>query len=352
MSNPSYKNYTSYGSVAEHLASTDEKKRQEAEKARAKRMAASARSASVEAPRAHAKARVERKEPIDLSLACNELTTPPPKVATECHLALVDNSGSNEEIARSLRTGSGYLMAIYEILASLGAFGTVFFSDHCDGARLFQDVGWVMPGERGAKILEASIAKVQPAGGGDAPEAIECALKRAAELDFGHIEKRSRHLYLVTDEVAHNMGYPRSEDDGCPHQVSWRRSLELVHETFGTFQVIASGCDRKTFELQKQFIAPERRRFDLMDFATSRLSDEERCRLVANGLLFQVAKNRGQQTVGAFLMTLAEKWLAEPQYGCNTVARARSQIRDFIDYLDITEEARARLLERIFAGVE
>ena len=76
----------------------------------------------------------------------------------------------------------------------------------------------------------------------------------------------------------------------------------------------------------------------------------QRCRLVTNALLLFVARNRGLQTVTMFLMILVEKWLAEPQYGSETLPRAKRQIADFCQYLEIDETKKADLLERIFVG--
>lgn len=150
---------------------------------------------------------------------------------------------------------------------------------------------------------------------------------------------------------AHGMGYDGT-DAGCPEQKDWRKSLAKVHKTFGAFQVVASGSDREVFALQKKFLAEDRLKFDLMDLATGKLTHEERCRLVTNALLLFVARNRGFQTVSTFLMILLEKWLAEPQYGSETLPRARRQITDFCQYLEVSEDKKAELLRQIFAGVE
>jgi hypothetical protein len=351
MSGDSYNNYRGSVNRAASYASKDKTERARAEEERTSRLREATERAAREPPRTRAKAATASADPIDYDLACNVIELPP-KEAQEIHIALVDNSGSNTQIATGMRHKAGYMNAVFETVANQSAVATVFFSDHCDGeAGLYQDVGYVMPGARGDKVLRASIARIRHADGGDAPEAIECVLKRAAQFDFGHIPKEKRHLYLVSDQVAHGMGYPGG-DDRCPLQVDWKRSVDQVNEAYGTFQVIASGNDRAVFNLQKKFIAPERLRFDLMDFATGGLSDEERCRLVVNGLILLVARNRGIQTVSAFLMLLLEKWMAEPQYGSNTLARAHQQIGDFAKYLEISDEERTQLMSRIFAGIE
>jgi hypothetical protein len=348
MSGNDYLSYRRETERSKDLVSDDSETRRRSEEARKIRMRGATAKAAHEAPREHAKPLAVSAEPIIASLANNVIGVPPKEVE-EVHIALIDNSGSNAKIATGMRDRASYMRALFDSLAGNAGFATVFFSDHCDGPRgLFQDVGYTTPGTDGDKVLRASIAQVRSSGGGDAPEAIECALKRAAEFDFGHVPKERRYLYLVSDQVAHGMGYNPRDDDGCPNQVHWRHSVEQVHQTFASFQVIASGEDSRIFNLQKQFIAEERWRYDLMDFATGQLTHDERCGLVANGLVFLVARNRGAQTVNLFLQTLAEKWLAEPMYGSNTLPRARRQIGDFANYLEITDQERGELMAKIF----
>jgi len=314
-------------------------------------MRGASEKASSEPAREHAKPPEPIRHRIDSSLARNGITTPPKKAA-EAHIIMVDNSGSNAAIADSLKRSAGYLHAVCGQIAGDATLAMLFFSDHCDGELLFQEADYTTPGKDGENVLRASIDQIRSASGGDEPEAIECALLRACELDFGHIPQAKRYLYLVSDQVAHGMGYKGGDDSGCPQQKNWKKSLEKVHETFGTFQVVASGQDRETFALQKQFLAKDRLKFDLMDLATGKLTHEERCRLVTNALLLFVARNRGEQTVSTFLMILVEKWLAEPQYGSDTLSRARRQIEDFCQYLEIEDGKKAELMKQIFAGAD
>jgi hypothetical protein len=346
MSGGSYSTYKDGTDLSTRYTSTDDTVREHAEAERATRIRHSRETAAREAPRERAK-EVSREPEIhaDLSLASNCIQAPPAE-AKEIHLFLVDNSGSNKEIAQAIRRASGYIHANAGILAGDSAIAFQFFSDHCDGTSIFQEADYTMPGERGESILRASVARIHDAGGGDAPEAIECALKRVAEYPFGNISKERRHIYLVTDVVAHGMGMP--DDHGCPNQVSWRKSLASIHETFHSFQVIASGNDREAFELQKQFLEPNRVRFDLMDLSTGRLTHEERCRLVPNAILLFLARNRGKQATLLFLSTLFQKWLENPQYGSDTERRARLQISDFAQYLENSKEERVDLLKRVF----
>lgn len=341
--------YKSYTDRSTRYASSDASTRSAALEERESVLRDARSRMKEEAPRERAKAAPKADEiPVEQHLANNCIDAPPAE-AQELDIILVDNSGSNRAIAESIRRASGYIHTNASVLAGTSAIAFQFFSDHCDGLKgLFQEAGYTMPGEHGEKVLRASVARIFGAGGGDAPEAIECALLRASEYSFGtRIPKEKRHLYLVTDEIAHHMG-PKENDDGCPDQVDWKKSLQQAHGVFGSFQVIASGHDAQTFELQKKFLAENRVQWDLLNLATGNLTHEERCRLVPNSILFLVARNRGRQTVEMFLMTLYEKWLANPQYGSDSERRARLQISDFAQYLEIEANERAELLKRVF----
>lgn len=347
MTGGSSSSYKTYIGMSERLESTDANVRYAAREERTSRLRGATRAASAEPAREHAKAapKVDRNA-IDRSLARNIITVPP-REAQEIHLIAVDNSGSNHEISEALCRAGGYIQAQASSLAGNAAIAMQFFSDHCDGAGLMQWVDYVMPGKDGEAIIRASVDAICPAGGGDTPEAIECALHELTQLDFRHIPRNKRHLYLVTDVVAHGMGY-KGEDDGCPNQRNWQESLQEVEQSFGSFQVIATGGDARMFELQKQFIRnPQRLRYDLMDMVTSGLSSEERCRLVPNSVLFYIARNRGEQGVRMFLSTLFVKWMENPMYGADTERRARDQIAGFIEYLDMSVAQRRALLEEV-----
>lgn len=326
-----------------------ERQRAAAEAERQRRLDEKRRSiASGEAERrmtAQKQAQVAR--PIDRSLARNHLTAPASD-AKRLHLVLVDNSGSNRVIAEHLRESAAYLLTTLRALDPLSQIAFMFFSDHGDGPLLRQDVDWITPNEKGDLELRASVHEIRNACGGDEPEAIECALHMAAELNFGSLPKEARHLYLVTDVVAHGMGMSR--DDGCPlyGQDFWRTALREVNETFGTFQLIGTGIDFRVAKLQEQFITdPTRLPFDLID-----LSDvpthQHRCGITGNAVLFLIARNFGPQVVEGFLMALYEKWLAEPLFGENTDLGARTAISRFIRFLDLTTEQKQHLSEKIF----
>lgn len=349
MSAASHESYSNRMDEARRWSDPNADVRREAERSRGARMRSAVERASHEPARTVAKAPEPIRQKIEHSLARNTITVPP-KAAAQIHIVLIDNSSSNKVIADALKRSAGYLHAVCGQIAGDASVAMIFFSDHCDGDLIFQEADYTMPGKDGESVLRASIDRIRGAGGGDEPEAIECALLKACELDFGHVAKDKRHLYLVSDQVAHGMGC--GGDSGCPDQKDWRRALKKVDETYNAFQVVASGSDREIFNLQKQFVAKDRLQFDIVDLATGRLTHEERCRLVTNALLLLIARNRGLQTVTTFLMILVEKWLAEPQYGSETLPRARRQIEDFCQYLEISEDKRADLLQKIFAGTE
>ncbi len=338
-------NYNDYGSRTQRtrdIYSEDATVSRRAEEERQRRMREDAERASREAPRERAKPMETKKVEVDTSLARNRIGAPP-KEAEELTILLIDHSASNKLISRAVRQGGAYLHAILAALAPRGTIAIIFFSDHSDGDELMQEADYTIPGERGVQILRASIDKVRDANGGDLPEAIECALLRASNLNFGKIPKEKRHLILVSDQVAHGMsGKGGQHDEGCPDQVHWKDSLKRVHDAYSTFQMIACGDQPHIFELQKQFIAPERQQFDLVDMSTGRLTHDERCRLVTNFVLLLVARSRGEQTVEGFLLTLVEKWIAEPQYGAETIPRAKQQIKNFLQYIEISDRERDR----------
>lgn len=341
MSGGRYKEYDgSVGKAYRELNSDDSAERERAERARVSRLnSARERIDRGEAPPPPKR---ETREVYDRSLAKNKITSPAANTKS-VHIVLIDNSGSNRQIAEHLKKSSGYLLSILGIVDPTSQVAFIYFSDHCDGNGLMQEVDYVSPGEKGDKILHSSIAQVTPAGGGDEPEAIECALWSACDIDFGDVQQR--HLYLVTDVVAHGMGM--REDDGCPEGRDWKESLARVRKTFRSFEVIGSGKIAKNADLQRKFVADDRVGLDFMDLREIP-THEHRCGITGNALLFFIARRRGMQCVEAFLMTLYEKWLTEPIFGANTDLQAREAIARFVKYLDIDEAAREKMLERIF----
>ncbi len=346
MSADDYRSYRGLGERYDGLRSGDEEEKARVETERLERLRTSRTKAAAEPVRSRAKEvdQAEVRRGVDRKLARNKITSPDPRAKTAI-VILTDNSGSNRDIARSLKRAAPYLHSVVKTLEPNAAVALMFFSDHWDGDRLLQEVDYTMPDEEGATVLKSSIDCIEDAHGGDEAEAIECALHSATKLDFGGIPKEKRHLILVTDQVAHGMG--EESDDGCPIQRDWRTSLKEVRETYGSFQVVASGQIPQVFELQKKFIKSDRLQYDLMDLATGRLTHEERCRLVTNAVLFFIARNSGFQGVQLFLMMLFEKWLADPQYGSDTERRAREQIKDFAQYLEESPKKVQELLDQV-----
>lgn len=349
MSGNSFGSYKESFGHSRDYSSEDEDRRLRAEEERSRRLRDDADRAAREAPRTVAKKAEPTRQHVDHRMAKNEITSPPAS-AKRLFIVLVDNSGSNREIAQALKRASGYIHAVAGTLSADVTIAFQFFSDHGDHERMIQEVDYTSPGERGSQALLASIDRVATASGQDEPEAIECALHKAAQYDFGSIPKERRHLILVTDQVAHGMGYPDG-DDGCPDQRNWRVELRHVHEVYGTFQMVASGDIPQVFELQKQFIDGARLRADMLSMVSAGLTDEERHRLVPNTVLFFMARNLGIQTVETFLMTLVEKWMAEPQYGANTLQKARDRIWELCQYLEVDAERRQKIYDRVFAGL-
>lgn len=271
------------------------------------------------------------------SLAKNSITRPSAS-ARRAVVVLVDNSGSNEAIATKLRDSSGYFTAFMRTVDPLAEVAFVYFSDHEDrGPRgqstMLQYTDFIPPTETGDKILLSSLKNVVAAHGDDEPEAIECALSTAAEIDFAHIPKANRTLVLITDSVAHGMGFPG--DSGCPHQKSWRASMAEVRDTFGNFVMIGSGSNRQMRTYQQKFFETTPGVVDESDMALNFIdfsdikSSVHRQGLVGNAILFCMARNAGKQAVQIFLAGLYAKWLKNPIFGQNTAAFAKDRIGSF-----------------------
>lgn len=319
--------------------------RERIESDRKRRLDESDKKARTEEARRHAKAAERSSERIDYHSARNQITAPP-ATADRVFVIAVDNSGSNRRIAEAIRDAAGHLHAAIGTMAPTATFAFLFFSDHTDGPKLFQYADYTSPDTHGEHVLRASAACIQEANGFDEAEAIECALKQVTTFNFGNVGRQNRHLILVTDVVAHGMGM--DDDNGCPHQVSWRQSLRDVEQTFGSFRVVATGDSRNVLELQAKFVPSDRRQYDLLDMVTGGLNREERARLVPNAVLFQVFRTMGNQAVESFLGGLYEKWLANPMYGSDTKSRAKAQIRAFASYLELDDIGHTQFLEHVF----
>lgn len=294
-------------------------------------------------------------EVLDCSLARNTITSPS-KDAVRAVVVLVDNSGSNRVIAEKLKNSSGYLTAFLRTVDPEAEVAFVYFSDHSDRDLLFQYTDFVPPTEKGDKILFSSLANVAGANGFDEPEAIECALSEAANINFGHVGKENRTLILVTDSIPHGMGHP--DDSGCPVQKSWRTAMAEVRKTFGKFVLIGSGNNSYMRDKQKKLFEKTPGVIDPVDLATNfiDLSDipsaTHRNGIVGNSILFVMARNTGKQPIQIFLASLYTKWLENPLFGLDTKRFAQTRIRAFGElYLHgILDKGEVKtMLEDIFA---
>ncbi len=344
MSSSSYRdNDSRYGGALRSLSTEDPEARRRAEEARRARLTSV--RADIGAGRIAKPVARDERQVYDRD-AVKSVITKPSESAQNAHIILIDNSGSNAAIARHLRASSGYLLPMLRGIDATSEAAWIYFSDHCDGSDIMQEIDFIPPTEVGDRTMLSTLRHVRDAEGGDAPEAIECALWRACDIEFAHVPKAQRSLYLVTDVVAHGMGM--RGDHGCPDHRDWRDSLARVEQTYGRFTVIGCGADSNTSKLQAKFLKPERVAYDLIDLSAIP-SPEHRMRITGNALLFLIARNRGPQTVERFLMALFEKWLSEPIFGANTELNAKEAVRRFGKYLEISEDEREALLDRVFA---
>lgn len=296
----------------------------------------------------------------DPSLVRLALTHPSP-AARRAVVVLVDNSGSNREIASHIRNSSGHFAAMARLADAQSETAFIYFSDHCDGEREQQAVDFVPANDKGDRQLFSTLEQIHPASGGDEPEAIECALHAAAEIDFAHVPRENRMLILVSDVVPHGMeGVEKFgvRDDGCPNQRSWRRSMEEVRAAYGEFVFIGSGSSEmwrslqlKLFETAPGVSDPEEVAVNFIDFSTIR-SQAHRNGLVGNAITFVLARRAGRQPVLAFLSALYEKWLANPIFGRDSDGKARDRITNMARlYLRkmMTNEEIEQMLREVFA---
>lgn len=276
----------------------------------------------------------------DANFVRSKITKPKPETK-RIHIVIIDNSGSNRVIAAHFRQSSGYFTSVLNSIDPTAQVAFMYYSDHCDGRNINQEIDYVSPDEEGDKIIHSTARNIMPVSGGDAPEAFECALHEVCDKDFGNAEYK--HLYLVTDEVAHGMG--ESGDDGCPFQRNWRESVERVYKTFTTFEVIGCGNSRIS-ELQAQFLKPERVPYDFLDLS-SIPEESHRKAISGNSLLFLIARKTGLQTVELFLSFLYEKWLGEPIFGKQSDDRAKEMINRFGRYVEADEQKITEILQKV-----
>lgn len=293
-----------------------------------------------EVPKVEAFKPRDEKKVLEPSMARNKITNPSPQ-AKRVILALIDNSGSNRTCAAHMRKSSGHFTSFLQSIDPEAEIAFVYFSDHSDRHLESQEIDFIQPSEAGDKILCSSADQIIPANGGDFPEAIECALKGACEVNFAHVKKEDRTLILMTDSIPHGMAGYQERDNGCPHQISWRSSMKSVRETFGSFVLIGSGCDPEIATFQKTMFSVGAESDSKMDLDAalnfidlSSIQDSiHRNGLVANALLFVIARMNGKQAMQVFLPMLYRKWLSSPLFGGQTDQMAKNRIMDFGPYL-------------------
>ncbi len=274
--------------------------------------------------------------------------TQPQPGTVRVYVILIDNSGSNRVIAQHLRKAAGFMIAYLRGIDPLAEYLIIYTSDHGDGPRMFQPIDYFKPDEEGDKILTSSSTKIYDANGFDAPEAFECAMKLATELNFANATER--HLFLITDEIGHGMGH-WEHDDGCPDQVSWKESLRRVHEVFQSFALISCTGYKQMIELQKQFIEPERRPYDLVDLTQT--DDRLRKHMVGTVLMFLIARGCGKQAVASFLGALYDKWMEEPIFGSaeHNIKEAQKAITHLSNMLEYQQGEIDDMLRVVFHGI-
>lgn len=280
------------------------------------------------------------------------VTRPDPKAA-RIYQIVIDNSGSNATTAKRMRDSSNYLIVNLKLIDPRAQFMIGYFSDHSDGTLLWQPIDYLYPDPVGQQILVSTTDEVEEANGDDNAEAHECILRDLTRSDFGHVAVPNRHLIMVTDVVGHGMDpeHIMGRDNRCPFQVDWQQSLDLVEQAYGSFELVGSGDNLRVANLQEQFIAhahPEL--IDLNFVSLAGIHDSDlRLGLVPNAVLFLVARQRGLQSVEAFLGRLYEKWLLEPIFGEDSDNRAREAIARFGRYLDLGPDDLVQFMGRVLA---
>lgn len=281
----------------------------------------------------------------DRSLVTKVITRP----STSAKIAVIvgiDNSGSNRTIADHVKSSSGYIIASLEaIVSSEVNLAFMFFSDHCDGQELWnQEIDYITPSEQGDRALYSSMQHIKNAGGGDPPEAIECLFKRASELEFPASVKKI--FVLITDQVAHGM-MSDVGDDGCPYQVSWKKSLNDLRKNFDHFYMIGCGDDQNICQQQLRFFENANAKFDFMSLADVKKASH-RMKLTPTALIFLIAREKGQQAVKSLLCTLYEKWLSNTsEFGSDADLSARRAIARFTKFLNWRREDIKSLLVHV-----
>lgn len=271
----------------------------------------------------------------DSAAVQQEITEFPPDTSN-VYVILIDNSGSNRAVAQKMQASTNYLKANLNLIDRSARYLFVYVSDHQDRSRMWQAINHIKPNDEGERILSSTLRHIKEASGQDEPEAFECTLLQACQINFGNVPVANRHLILVTDVTGHNMGMGNiSDDDGCPDQVDWRKTLDQVDKTYGSFELIGSGNNVEYDKLQEQFICYKHPELLHQNFISLVHIKEQEYRLgiITNAFLFLIARHCGLQTLEGFLARIYEKWLEDPIFGHDTDMRAREAIIRFAKYI-------------------
>lgn len=337
--------------VARRLREEEEAERARRDAERAERLRVEREKLnSAPPPGASKREKRDTSDLYDRSLVRGRITRPD-SLAQSATIVLTDNSGSNARVAKRVRDSSGYMLGTMGVaIGDRTQLAMIYGSDHCDGIKYRQDVDFLYPNENGDRVMYSTTSHVREADGDDAAEAFECLLWEACDIDFGHLKQEDRHLILVTDVVGHGMGIGRLglSDYGCSRH-DWKKSVERVYATYGTFQVVGTGSNEAMGDLQRQFLHEDRRFLDLIDLSAIETL-EHRLGIVPNAVLFLMARNLGPQATINFLKLLYEKWLRDPVFGHNTDLQAQEAIARFFKYIEgNNEELRRTWAKEIFA---
>lgn len=279
----------------------------------------------------------------------DKITSPDAK-ANAIWVIGVDNSGSNRTIADHMKESSGYINGFLGMISPGDQICFIFFSDHCDGSHIFQDVDYLYPDKDGDAVMYATLDRVSPAGGGDFPEAIECLFKKASALNLGQPNQK-KNFVLITDSVPHGLGKKIGmEDSGCPDQISWEYQLSSLRSKFDNFFVIACGDDENIESAQRQLmVGNEDERLNFISLINVKDADHRK-KITPTAFIFLVARQQGLQNCELFLSVLYEKWMVNTtDFGTQAPQKAREAISRFGNYLDITDEEKQKFFKKVFA---
>jgi Mg-chelatase subunit ChlD len=115
-------------------------------------------------------------------------------------------------------------------------FAVIGYEDHCDPQLLHQ-----YPWTANVNVAQSYVSKLRAGGGGDAPEAVEDALKAALDLEYR--DGATKIVITVSDAPPHGLGNINGDSypDGCPLGVD---ALAVVRQMVDKDIIIYSvGCE-------------------------------------------------------------------------------------------------------------